>query len=121
MIRARRIGTGVSQKSLAGEVGVTIQQIYNYEHGFNKLSASQLIGIAQALDCRVRDLLGDFDRSAGWPPVDIRLDLTGVSQLLAAYSEMPDRLRHTTLELLIALEKAQERKSRRSRRRIRSL
>jgi transcriptional regulator with XRE-family HTH domain len=111
---------GVTQKSFGDEIGVTTQQVHGYEHGLNKLTVSQLIEIAQVLNCRVSELAGDLDRLAGRPPVEIRLDLTGASQLLAAYSGMPDRLRQTTLELLLAIEKAEDRKHSRSRRRTRS-
>lgn len=41
---------GVSQDKLAGAVGVTFQQIQKYENEANRVSASRLQAIADALD-----------------------------------------------------------------------
>jgi transcriptional regulator with XRE-family HTH domain len=112
-IRSRRIQLRVTEKGFGDEIGVTAQQVRSYERGFNKLSVSQLIHIAHVLDCRVADLIGDVDSTAGREPVDIRLDLTGASLLLAAYHDMPTGLRQATLELLVGAEKARDRKRRR--------
>lgn len=49
MIRARRRAIGVSQHELAREIGVTFQQVQKYELGSNRVSASKLFAIAQAL------------------------------------------------------------------------
>lgn len=51
-IRARRAMLGMSQEKLAGAVGVTFQQIQKYESGANRVSASRLQAIADALDVR---------------------------------------------------------------------
>ncbi|MBB4526000.1 UNVERIFIED_ORG: transcriptional regulator with XRE-family HTH domain [Rhizobium sophorae] len=46
---ARR-AKGMSQKVLAGRLGITFQQIQKYEKGKNRVSASVLYGIMCALD-----------------------------------------------------------------------
>jgi transcriptional regulator with XRE-family HTH domain len=112
-IRRRRRELKLSQKLLGDKIGVTETQINNYEFGLNKLSASQLIEIAQALDCRVRDLIAESDEAPGRAPVDIQVDLTGASDLLAAYSVMPTRLRQTILELLVSIDKIRHPRQRR--------
>jgi transcriptional regulator with XRE-family HTH domain len=53
-IRRRRRALGLSQDDLAGSVGLTFQQIQKYERGANRVSASKLYQIAQALSAPVR-------------------------------------------------------------------
>jgi transcriptional regulator with XRE-family HTH domain len=48
-IRERRIMLGLSQQQLASIIGVTYQQEHKYERGLNRISASRLFAIAQAL------------------------------------------------------------------------
>ena len=49
-IKKFRIRSGKSQKSLGDDIGVTFQQIQKYESGGNRVSASSLFEIAQALN-----------------------------------------------------------------------
>lgn len=49
LIRARRRAIGVSQHQLAEAVGVSFQQVQKYELGSNRVSASKLFAIGQAL------------------------------------------------------------------------
>ena len=44
---------------LAKQVEVRFQQPQKYETGFNRVSASRLFMIAEALDVEVADLFGD--------------------------------------------------------------
>lgn len=60
-IRWRRQELGLSQSDLANRIGITFQQVQKYEHGANRVSFSRLVEIAQAMDCRVTDLVGDLD------------------------------------------------------------
>lgn len=55
-IRDRRIMMEWSQSQLASAVDVTFQQVQKYERGINRVSASMLHRIAEALDCAVSDL-----------------------------------------------------------------
>lgn len=48
-LRLRRLTLGMSQQSLARKLGVTFQQIQKYERGTNRLFASRLFHLAQAL------------------------------------------------------------------------
>ena len=105
-IRRRRQALGVSQKSLGDKLGVTPQQIHDYEHGLTKMSVGRLVEIARALDCPVPDFVGEFDKAARQPiavPIDVGLDLAEAPQLLGAYSAMPHALRRTSLKLLVAI------------------
>ncbi|WP_026187596.1 helix-turn-helix domain-containing protein [Ensifer sp. BR816] len=49
-IRMRRIWMELSQTSLAEQIGVTFQQVQKYEKGTNRVGASRLQQIADALE-----------------------------------------------------------------------
>src|SRR3569832_732215 len=65
--RARRRELRMSQSKLGVKLGVTFQQGQKYERGGNRISASSLVLIAGALQCRPADLLGMED---GKPKID---------------------------------------------------
>ncbi|MBL8549231.1 MAG: helix-turn-helix transcriptional regulator [Hyphomonadaceae bacterium] len=48
-VKARRIEIGLAQEMLAATVGVTFQQVQKYEKGVNRISASMLLRICEAL------------------------------------------------------------------------
>ena len=48
-VRLRRRMLGVSQERLADQLGLTFQQVQKYERGHNRISASKLFQIAEAL------------------------------------------------------------------------
>lgn len=48
-VRARRVGLRLSQTNLGQAIGVTFQQIQKYENGSNRIGASNLFKIANAL------------------------------------------------------------------------
>lgn len=48
-VRARRLERGLSQTQLAGQIGVTFQQVQKYESGDNRMGASRLEKISAAL------------------------------------------------------------------------
>jgi transcriptional regulator with XRE-family HTH domain len=48
-IRLRRKMIGMSQEALAGRIGLTFQQVQKYERGTNRVGASRLQQIADAL------------------------------------------------------------------------
>lgn len=49
-VRARRLVLGLSQDDLAAALGVTQQQVKNYERGTSKVSASRLYALSNILD-----------------------------------------------------------------------
>jgi transcriptional regulator with XRE-family HTH domain len=61
-IRARRRQLNISQQALGERIGVTFQQIQKYELAANRVSASALYAIAEALQVRVSWFFG------GLPP-----------------------------------------------------
>ncbi len=52
-LRQRRCLLGLTQQRLAAAVGIKFQQIQKYESGANRVSASRLWALAQALDTPV--------------------------------------------------------------------
>jgi transcriptional regulator with XRE-family HTH domain len=48
-IRVRRQALGMSQRKLAGAIGLTFQQIQNYESGTNRIGAGRLQQLSQVL------------------------------------------------------------------------
>ena len=52
-VRTRRLEIGMSQERLAELLGVTFQQVQKYEKGVNRIAASRLFDIADALDMSI--------------------------------------------------------------------
>jgi transcriptional regulator with XRE-family HTH domain len=62
-LRAVRLKRGVTQQALAVAAGMSEAYISNMEHGFKVPSLTTIIRIAVALDCKVMDLVGAFDKT----------------------------------------------------------
>jgi transcriptional regulator with XRE-family HTH domain len=58
-LRAAREQAGLSQQALAEKLGITFQQIQKYERGANRIAASRLVSIGQALEKPVSYFLDD--------------------------------------------------------------
>jgi transcriptional regulator with XRE-family HTH domain len=59
-IRLRRITLGMSARYLGEQIGASFQQVFNYEKGKDKISASQLYRIAVALGEPVEFFFGNL-------------------------------------------------------------
>jgi transcriptional regulator with XRE-family HTH domain len=59
-LRLRRTLMGLSQTELAKAVGLTFQQVQKYESGANRISASRLYHISEALDVPVSFFFDDM-------------------------------------------------------------
>jgi transcriptional regulator with XRE-family HTH domain len=89
-IRLLRKIRGLSQQALAEAAGVTFQQIQKYERGANRVSASMLARIAEALRAPVAELFGEGSSSAGAiDEVAGLLSEPGALELLEAYGALP--------------------------------
>lgn len=64
-VRHRRWMVGMTQQQLGEIVGIKFQQIQKYETGMNRISASRLWDIAQALDVSISFFFEGFDAEAG--------------------------------------------------------
>lgn len=86
-IRLRRRELGVSQEKLADSIGLTFQQVQKYERAANRVSASKLWEVAQALNTSVAYF---YDGLAGEP-------LAGVQEAATAFSHTPEGAEMATL------------------------
>ena len=102
-IRQRRWLTGMTQQRLAELVGIKFQQIQKYETGANRVSASRLWDIADALDVQVSFFFEGLDAAeqAGLPD-DVPADLLGDKEamdLIRSYYSIPEDQRRRLFEL----------------------
>jgi transcriptional regulator with XRE-family HTH domain len=112
-IRMRRKELGFSQEKLAEAVGVTFQQIQKYERAANRVSASKLWELAQALNTGIGyfyDGLVEMQANPGRPGEsmhDFLLTPEGL-ELAASFPRIPTpRLRRRLVELIRALAEAE--------------
>jgi transcriptional regulator with XRE-family HTH domain len=111
-IRMRRKELGFSQEKLAEAVGVTFQQIQKYERAANRVSASKLWEVAQALNTGIGyfydglvEMQARPDRP-GQSMHDFLLTPEGL-ELAASFPRIPTpRLRRRLVELIRALTEA---------------
>jgi transcriptional regulator with XRE-family HTH domain len=64
-IRDRRKELGLSQAALGTSIGVAFQQVQKYENGVNRVGASRLAAIAQALEVSIAYFFPEDDSKAG--------------------------------------------------------
>lgn len=63
-LKARRVGLRISQSEIGKALDVTFQQIQKYENGANRIGASNLYKLAQALNVDVSYFFDDMASSA---------------------------------------------------------
>ncbi len=103
-IRHRRWLVGMTQQQLAEQVGIKFQQIQKYETGANRVSASRLWDIADALDVQVSFFFEGLETSENATPADetIPADLMGDKEaldLVRSYYAIPENQRRRLFEL----------------------
>ena len=97
----RRRMLGLSQAQLAAAIGMTFQQVQKYERGANRISASTLYRLAQALDVSVSFF---FDVMEDGPPIrDEGRILPPPPDMLLHYCALPEELRRRVYALVKAL------------------
>ena len=108
-IRHRRWMVGMTQQQLAGHVGIKFQQIQKYETGMNRVSASRLWDIAEALEVPVAFFFDGIDESgevtATASPNDILADKEAL-ELVRSYYSIPENQRKQLFELARVLSDA---------------
>ena len=103
-VRHRRWLTGMTQQQLAEQVGIKFQQIQKYETGANRVSASRLWDIAEALDVPVSFFFEGLDESEKVAvektavPVDLMGDKEALD-LVRSYYSIPENQRRRLFEL----------------------
>jgi transcriptional regulator with XRE-family HTH domain len=104
-IRQRRWLTGMTQQKLAELVGIKFQQIQKYETGANRVSASRLWDIADALEVQVafffeglKEGIDDSTDADGGVPLDLLGDKEAMD-LVRSYYAIPENQRRRLFEL----------------------
>ncbi len=64
-MRARRKSLGLTQQQVGDKLGLTFQQVQKYERAANRVSASMLFDIAEALETPITFFFDEFRRPAG--------------------------------------------------------
>jgi len=110
-VRHRRWMVGMTQQQLAERVGIKFQQIQKYETGMNRVSASRLWDIADALDVSVSFFFDGLDRKSPGElkqegiPIDILTDKEAL-ELVRSYYLIPENQRRRLFELARVLSTA---------------
>ena len=107
-IRHRRWMVGMTQQQLADKVGIKFQQIQKYETGMNRVSASRLWDIADALGVQISFFFEGLD-----PAVQATEEFEGdfladkeALQLVRSYYAIPEAQRRRLFELARVLSDA---------------
>lgn len=104
-IRQRRWLIGMTQQQLAEAVGIKFQQIQKYETGANRVSASRLWDIADALDVAVSFFFEGLKQETDAEPQvhsAVPEDLMGDKEamdLVRSYYAIPENQRRRLFEL----------------------
>ena len=102
-IRHRRWLVGMTQQQLAEKVGIKFQQIQKYETGANRVSASRLWDIADALDVKVSFFFEGLEAETTSEASDsVPADLMGDKEaldLIRSYYAIPENQRRRLFEL----------------------
>ena len=113
-VRHRRWLLGMTQQQLAQSVGIRFQQIQKYESGANRVSASRLWDLAQALDIPVSFFFEGLANGAGKPDLNGENVEAGVLQnketmdLIRAYYGLDEGPRRRLLDLAKALSDSEQ-------------
>lgn len=103
-IRHRRWLIGMTQQQLAEQVGIKFQQIQKYETGANRVSASRLWDIADALGVPVSFFFEGIEEEASTNATESKVpaDLMGDKEaldLVRSYYSIPENQRRRLFEL----------------------
>ncbi len=105
-LRALRVSRGLSQTALAARLGLTFQQVQNYEKGATRISASRLHEISTVFNVDVGGLFAGagnpdaLNRLREGQTVPRRIDL----QIVHKLSQFPEgQLKSLLVDLIFAL------------------
>ncbi len=114
-IRHRRWMVGMTQQQLGEAVGIKFQQIQKYETGMNRVSASRLWDIADALDVSVSFFFEGYEEGkagtsasadkSGSKTGDLLADKEAL-ELVRSYYAIPENQRRKLFDLARVLSEA---------------
>ncbi len=98
-VRERRIVLGLSQTVLADGLGISLQQLWKYETGFNRISAGRLYGCAELLGVRPEHFFEGLEGSDSETPDETRSD--EALKLTWAYYSISDPVQRQRVRKLV--------------------
>ena len=111
-VRHRRWLVGMTQQQLAEKVGIKFQQIQKYETGMNRISASRLWDISDALGVSISFFFDGLDakpetakKVGAGVPSDILSDKEAL-ELVRSYYAIPENQRRRLFDLARVLSDA---------------
>ncbi|MDH5452630.1 MAG: helix-turn-helix domain-containing protein [Paracoccaceae bacterium] len=107
-IRHRRWMVGMTQQQLADQVGIKFQQIQKYETGMNRVSASRLWDISEALDVAISFFFEGLE-ARNPESVEIAGDIMADKEalmLVRSYYSIPEPQRRRLFDLAKVLSDA---------------
>jgi transcriptional regulator with XRE-family HTH domain len=96
-IRRRRRELGLSQSALGGKLGITFQQVQKYENGTNRVSATMLLKLSDALALSVTELLQEIDPAATAADIEVQSD-----QLVKSFAKIQSAELRAAVLMLVA-------------------
>ncbi len=117
-VRQQRTALGMSQENLASKLGVTFQQVQKYEKGANRIGASRLFQVSQALQVPISHFFEGFSEIPGKTKMPPAFVSTGAAPHAAVFEDsqpMQDDIMssHETIELLRAYYSIEDEATRR--------
>lgn len=117
LVRQRRTLLGFSQEKLGEAINLTFQQIQKYERGHNRISASKLFDLSQALNVPItfffddmpeeitgKTPLGRISETSNYRPDDDDLNKRETLELVRAYYRISNpQVRKKVFELVKSL------------------
>jgi transcriptional regulator with XRE-family HTH domain len=103
-LREVRVMRGISQQKLAEAIGVSFQQLQKYESGTNRISASALVRMCEALKVPPADLLPA--PKGGWKVAKGDAPHARQGRLLTRIVALPQPARQAVTAVVSVLEKA---------------
>ena len=107
-IRHRRWMVGMTQQQLADKVGIKFQQIQKYETGMNRVSASRLWDVADALGVQISfffEGLAEGQANEAYAHGDMMSDKEAL-ELVRSYYAIPEAQRRRLFDLARVLSEA---------------
>lgn len=102
-IKEKRVLAGLSQAGLGERIGVTFQQIQKYENGSNRVFASRLVQLANALGVPVTDLFGGIADEMKAIETRTLAEMKREGRVVEGYRQMPEEIQEAIAVLTRAI------------------
>ena len=109
-IRQRRKALNLSQSDLAESIGVKFQQVQKYETGVNRVAASRLWVMAEALQVPITYFFEDLKIPADFEPPTPKTDTVepNASELVKIFERLPPAQKSAMSSFLLSLDRMRE-------------